>query len=95
MLNGGEKLIGEVLGKAKEFEKLRYAVMENDAAEKFAEIFPELAPIAEAVKVKKGTLYLRVENSVWKNELNLKRNILIKRINEYLNTEIVKSIRFK
>jgi hypothetical protein len=94
-MHNGEKLIGEVLGKAKEFEKLRNAVMENDAAEKFAEIFPELTPIAEAVKVKKGTLYLRVENSVWKNELNLKRNILIKRINEYLNTEIVKSIRFQ
>lgn len=94
-MHNGEQLLGEVLGKAKEFAKLRHAVMENDAAEKFAEIFPELKPIAEAVKVKKGVLFLRVENSVWKNELNLKRDILIKRINEYLNTEVVKSIRFQ
>jgi len=89
------KSIGEILSKEPAFSKFVKAVKENDVVEKFQEIFPEISKIAKAVDVKNGALFLEVENSVWKSELNLKKNILIERINKFFDEQIINSIRFK
>jgi hypothetical protein len=60
----------------------------------FEKIFPELKMIAQAVKVDKQILFLRVENSVWKSELNFKKNLIADKINKHFNQQIIKSIRF-
>lgn len=85
--------IDEIL-KQKEFEKINTVIEENEAVEKFAEIFPDLKKIAKAKKINNKTLFLRVENAVWRSELNLNKNAIIKKINERFGKEIVKTIRF-
>lgn len=88
------KSVAEVLGKEEEFSNLRETVKNYDAAEKFEIIFPELKQIAQAVKVEKKILFLKVENSVWKSELNLKKNLIAEKINKFFGEEVIKTIKF-
>lgn len=89
------KSIGDILKNEPAFTNFVKAAKENDVAERFTEIFPDLSKIAKAEKVKHGCLYLLVDNSVWKNELNLKKTIIIDRINKFFNEQIINTIRFK
>ena len=66
----------------------------QDVVDGFTTIFPELAKVAEAVKVEKKVLYLRVENSVWRSELNLKKEAIIKKIKLELKQSEVEHIKF-
>lgn len=86
--------INEVLDKEKEFEKLRLSLKNYNIADEFEKIFPELKIIAKAVKVEKQVLFLKVENSVWKSELNFQKTLLIEKINRYFNETVIKSIKF-
>ncbi|KAB2847213.1 MAG: DUF721 domain-containing protein [Melioribacteraceae bacterium] len=88
------KSLNDVFGKEKAFEKVRIAAKEYDVLEKFNEIFPELKKVADAVKIEKGILFLKVENSVWKSELKFRQTTIIEKINKKFNEQIVKSIRF-
>lgn len=88
------KSLPEILGKEKAFENVRKAAKEYDILEKFLEIFPELKKVAEAVKIERGVLFLRVENSVWRSELKFRQENLIEKINKKFNEKIIKSIRF-
>ncbi len=87
------KTIDEIL-KQKEFERISEIMRESEVVEKFPEIFPDFKKIAKAKKIDNKTLFLRVENSVWRSELNLHRNAIIKKINERFGEEVVKAIRF-
>lgn len=88
------KSLTEVIEKEKDFENLRSTIKEYDVVEKFKIIFPELSKIAEAVKLEKKTLFLRVENSVWKSELNFQKNALMEKINKHFNEQVIKAIKF-
>ncbi len=88
------KTITEVIQKEKDFEKLRESLKNYDLVDEFEKIFPELGLIAKAVKVDKGVLFLKVENSVWKSELNFQKNLLIEKVNKYLGDTVIKSIKF-
>ncbi len=68
---------------------------ENDVIEEFDKIFPNLIQVAKPKYVQNSILTIIVENSVWRNELNLQRKIMIEKINKYFNKKIIKSIRFK
>ena len=67
---------------------------EYDILEKFNAIFPQLQKVAEPVKIENNTLFLKVENSVWRSELNFKQKTMVEKINEYFNTEAVVKIKF-
>lgn len=88
------RTINEVLDKEKEFEKLRERLKNYNIAEEYERIFPELKMIAKAIKVEKRVLFLKVENSVWKSELNFQKTHLIEKINKYFNETVIKSIKF-
>lgn len=88
------KSISDILQKEKEFEKIREIAENYNVAKEFVNIFPELKEIAKAKKVDKQTLFLKVENSVWKSELNLQKNLLVKKINKYFGKEVIKTIKF-
>lgn len=88
------RTINEVLDKEKEFEKLRERLKNYNIAEEYERIFPELKMIAKAIKVEKRVLFLKVENSVWKSELNFQKTLLIEKINKYFNETVIKSIKF-
>ncbi len=90
----GFKSISDIIGREREFEGLRVTLKNYNLIDEFEKIFPELKPIAKAVRVEKKILYLRVDNSVWKSELHLRKNILVTKINKYLNEEVIKTIKF-
>lgn len=87
------KTLADVISTEKEFGKLRETVKFNDVVLDFHQIFPDLKKIAEAVKVDKHTLFLKVENSVWKSELNFRKAIIIEKINVYYKEKIIRSIK--
>lgn len=88
------KSLAEVLDKEKAFEKIRNAAGDYAVVDKFGEIFPEFKNFVFPVKVSNNLLYLRVENSVWKSELNFQKAAIVKKINKYFKKEIIKSIKF-
>ena len=88
------KSLPDIIGKEKAFEKVRKAAKEYDVIEKFAEIFPDLKKVAEAVKIENGVLFLHVENSVWRSELKFRQSRLIEKINKKVNEKIIKTVRF-
>ena len=86
------KSISDVIEGEKEFEDIRRAAKNYSVVDEFSKIFPEIKSITEAVKVNKSVLYLKVENSVWKSELNLKKNLMVEKINKYFNEKIISTI---
>lgn len=88
------KSINDIIEKEKDFEKLRDTVKNYNVVDEFKKIFPELLMVAQAVKTERKTLFLKVENSVWKSELNFQKNILIEKINKHYNEQVIKSIKF-
>lgn len=88
------RTIDDVLSKEKEFVNLRTSIKNYRVVDEFENIFPELKPVAEAVKAEKQVLFLKVENSVWKSELNLKKNLILEKINKHFKESVVKKIKF-
>ncbi len=54
----------------------------------------KIGSIAKAEKVESGTLFVRVETSVWRQELHMQKKELINKINEKIGTKAIKEIRF-
>lgn len=88
------RTIDDVLKKEAEFTNLRESLKNYNIVDEFEKIFPELKPIAQAIKVEKQILFLRVENSVWKSELNLRKNLIAEKINKHFNGLVIKTIKF-
>jgi len=88
------KTIEEILNRESEFSCLRETVKNYEIVDKFEIIFPELKLIAKAVKIEKQILFLKLENSVWKSELNFRKNLLVDKINKYFNEQVIKTIKF-
>ncbi|MHB8907227.1 MAG: DUF721 domain-containing protein [Melioribacteraceae bacterium] len=88
------RTLDDLLKNENEFSNLRESLKNYDIVDEFEKIFPELKMIAQAVRVDKQILFLRVENSVWKSELNFKKNLIADKINKHFNQQIIKSIRF-
>lgn len=88
------KSINEVILKEKAFEKIRKVVEEYDITDNFEQVFPELGKVAKAVRVENGILFLRVENSVWRSELNLKKNLIVEKLNKHYSKKVLKTIKF-
>lgn len=88
------RTIDDVLNSESAFSNLRESLKNYNIVEEFKIIFPELKLIVQAVKVEKQILFLRVENSVWKSELNFRKNLITEKINKHFNQQVIKSIRF-
>jgi len=88
------KSIPEVIKNEKAFAALRKKALEHDITSEFKIIFPEIKSIATAIKVDKKTLFLHVENSVWRSELNFKKNQIIEKVNSHFDSEVIKYIKF-
>ena len=88
------KSVGEVINDENSFVKFRKVAEEYKIVESYKEIFPELIKISKAVKVEREILFLKVENSVWRNELNLKQKIMVEKINNFFEEKVIRNIRF-
>lgn len=74
------KDLNEIFNNGKEFEKFRSALAKQDVINKFDEIFPDLKTVVVPVKVDRKILFLRVENSVWRSELNFRKAFLVEKL---------------
>jgi predicted nucleic acid-binding Zn ribbon protein len=53
-----------------------------------------ISNVAIPVKNKKGVLFVKVQDAVWRFELTRNKDEIIKKINEYLNKNTIKDIVF-
>ena len=88
------KSLADVLKKEKAFSKFRHSVKENDVVLEFEKIFPELSKTVKASNINMGTLYLMVDNSVLRNELYLRKILMIEKINNHFNQQIIVDVKF-
>ena len=79
--------VNELLKGVKKYQKARYAYWEAVVGEK-------IGKVAVPVKNKKGVLFVKVEDSVWRFELTRRKEELIAKINEYSNKNKIKDIVF-
>ena len=71
------------------------AIEQNQAVVQWSDIVGErIAQVSEAVKIEKGTLFIRVDSPVWRNELSFMKENLIENMNKALKKNIVKDIKF-
>ena len=54
-----------------------------------------IAQIAQPTRIVRGTLFVSVKSGVWRNELNMRKQEIVRRLNETLAEEIVKDIKFQ
>lgn len=88
------KSLSEILNKERVFENFRNSVEGYTVVDEFHKVFPELKNVATAKKFEGNILFIRAENSVWRSELNLHKEIMISKINKLLGKEIIKNIKF-
>ena len=93
-MSDGFKSFGDIIKKNPELNNIRKVIDQSDVILDFNKIFPELKKVASAVKVNKNTLFLKVNNAAWRNELKLKEESIIKKINEFYSEERINFIRF-
>lgn len=74
--------------------RVRKIIKDTDVSIEFNKIFPDLEKIAEAIKVEKTVLILRVENPAWRNELKFKENLIVDKINSYFKETRISRVKF-
>jgi len=81
--------IGSILDNIKKAQKARFSFWTEAVGEKIAEA-------AVPVYNKKGVLFIRVKDSVWRFELTRRKNEILEKVNEKLNEKNkIKDILFK
>ena len=53
-----------------------------------------ISSVTKAERVESGTLIVRVETSVWRQELHMQKSEIIKKINKKIGTIAIRDIRF-
>ena len=86
--------LSEIINTKPEFEGLRKRLKETEVVDGFLEIFPDLGKIAKALKVDKKTLFLKVENSVWRSELKFSESVIVEKINSFFKEERIRYLKF-
>lgn len=77
-----------------EFSNFRKTVKENDVIVKFNDIFPKLENTVTPSNVHKGVLYIVVDNSVLRTELHMNKKLMIEKINNHFNQQIIVDVKF-
>jgi predicted nucleic acid-binding Zn ribbon protein len=74
---------------------IRHKIAEYEAVLRWESIVGEhIGRVAEAIKIVKGVLVVKVKSGTWRNELSLRKREIIETLNKELGDEIVKDIRF-
>ena len=53
-----------------------------------------VSSVTKAEGVNSGTLVVRVESSVWRQELHMQKKEIINKLNKKIGTEVIREIRF-
>ena len=86
--------LSDIINTKSEFEGLSKRIKETEVLDGFIEIFPNLGKVAKVMKVDKKTIFLKVENSVWRSELKFSESVIIEKINKFFKEERIKFIKF-
>jgi predicted nucleic acid-binding Zn ribbon protein len=79
--------INELIKGVKKYQKEKFIFWEEVVGEK-------ISNVAVPVKNKKGVLFVKVEDSVWRFELTRRKDELISKINEHSKKNLIKDIVF-
>lgn len=79
--------VGDLISGIKKYQKARFKFWEAVVGDK-------IANVAVPVKNKKGVLFVKVEDSVWRFELTRRKDEIISKINEHSNKNTLKDIVF-
>ena len=83
-----EELIAQLGIKKKLHEQDAFLVWDQAVGER-------IAKVATPTRMLRGTLIVSVKSGAWRNELSMRKPEIIRRINELLNGEVVKDIKFQ
>ncbi len=86
--------IEEIINTNPGLSRIKKMIRAADVVADFFKIFPEFTKSVKPVKVAKQVLYLSVENSTLRNELKLRENLIIEKINKRFSENIVSKVRF-
>lgn len=85
--------IGAVIQQWLRENKLEAKLQETSIPQYWLEIVGEsVARHARVETIDKGKMYVSVESAVWRKELSLRREEILKKVNEYYGSEIVKEL---
>ncbi len=74
---------------------IKYALDQEKAVILWAVVVGDVVSgVTKAEKVESGTLVVRVETSVWRQELHMQKEEIIKKINKKIGTKAIRDIRF-
>jgi hypothetical protein len=93
-MDSGFVRLSDIINIEPAFDGLRKKIKESEVLDTFLELFPDLGKVAKPYKIEKKTLFLKVENSVWRSELKFSENIIIEKINTFFKEERIKYIKF-
>ncbi|RPI19388.1 MAG: DUF721 domain-containing protein [Ignavibacteriae bacterium] len=82
-----KKELDGLLKGIKRYQKQRYAFWESVVGEK-------IAKVAMPIKNKKGVLFVKVEDAVWRFELTKRKDEIIEKVNLHLKKNTIKDIVF-
>jgi predicted nucleic acid-binding Zn ribbon protein len=83
-----EELVTQLGIKKKLHEQDAFVVWDEAVGER-------IAKVAIPTRILRGTLIVSVKSGPWRNELNMRKQEVVRRINELLGGEIVKDIKFQ
>jgi predicted nucleic acid-binding Zn ribbon protein len=90
------KTLGDALDELIENLGIRKKLREQDVFEFWDKAVGErIAEVAKPTRISKGTLFVSVKSGAWRNELSMRREEIAARLNEIVNEEIVKDIKFQ
>ena len=87
--------IGSALKKLIKAKGLNEGLVQQKAIDIWEEaVGKAISQNTETVVVEKGVLTIKSKNATWRQELQLQKTNIIKKINKELNKNIIKDIRF-
>ena len=87
--------IGSALKKLIKTNGLNEVLIQQKAIDVWEEAVGKvISQNTEAVAVEKGILTIKSRNATWRQELQLQKTNIIKKLNKELNKNIIKDIRF-
>ena len=90
------KMLGEALDELVDNLGIRKKLREQDVFEFWDKaVGGRIAEVARPTRMSKGILFVSVKSGVWRNELSMRKEEILARLNESVNEEIVKDIKFQ
>jgi predicted nucleic acid-binding Zn ribbon protein len=90
------KSVGQALTELTQTLGIQNKLQQYEAVTQWAAIVgARIAAQTEAVRIENGVLVVRVKTAVWRNELNMRKQEILEKLNKTIQHEVVKDIRFQ